>query len=141
MKPRLYKYYKEEIIKKIKDEFKLKNVSQVPALKSIVVNAGVGEAISDIKELDYVIDNLKIITGQCPKVNRARKAESAFKLRKGMPVGTSVTLRKDRMYEFFDRLVNVAIPRIRDFRGLSVSSFDGRGNYNFGITGKSVSKT
>ena len=133
MKSRIYKQFKQEVVPKIKEEFKLGNISEVPSLRKIVLNAGVGEAISDIKELDHVVENLKVITGQAPRINRAKKAIAAFKIRKGMPVGTSVTLRRDMMYEFFDRMVNVAMPRIRDFRGLSTSSFDGRGNYNFGI--------
>lgn len=111
-----------------------KNINEVPHLSKIVINIGVGDAIGDPKKLDYAVSELSAITGQRPVIRRARKSISNFKLRAGMPVGCSVTLRGDRMYEFLDRLVNVAIPRIRDFRGLPSKSFDGRGNYTLGIT-------
>ena len=111
-----------------------KNVNEVPKLEKIVVNLGVGEAIGDAKKLDSAVNDLTTIAGQKPVVRRARKSISNFKLREGMAVGCSVTLRGDRMYEFLDRLINVAIPRIRDFRGIPAKSFDGRGNYTLGIT-------
>lgn len=114
--------------------FGYKNVMQVPRLEKIVVNAGVGDAIQNLKILDAVSADLSAITGQKPVIRRAKKAISNFKLKAGMPIACMVTLRKNRMYEFFDRLVNVTIPRIRDFRGTSPNSFDGRGNYNLGIT-------
>jgi large subunit ribosomal protein L5 len=112
----------------------LKNINETPRIEKIVVNIGVGEAIGDAKKLDAAAADLTAITGQKPVIRRARKSISNFKLRAGMPVGCSVTLRGDRMYEFFDRLINVAIPRIRDFRGIPANSFDGRGNYTLGIT-------
>lgn len=111
-----------------------KNINEVPKLEKIVINLGVGEAIGDAKKLDSAVNDLTTIAGQKPVVRRARKSISNFKLREGMAVGCSVTLRGDRMYEFLDRLVNVAIPRIRDFRGIPAKSFDGRGNYTLGIT-------
>ncbi len=114
-------------------KFGYKNVMQVPRLEKIVVNIGVGEAIQNAKLLDSAVSDLSRITGQKPAVRRAKKAISNFKLKAGMPIGCAVTLRKNRMYEFFDRLVNVAIPRIRDFRGVSPTSFDGRGNFNLGL--------
>jgi large subunit ribosomal protein L5 len=114
-------------------KFGYKNVMQVPKLEKIVVNVGVGEAIQNAKLLDSAVSDLASITGQRPAIKRAKKAISNFKLKAGMPIACMVTLRKDRMYEFFDRLVNVAIPRIRDFRGTSPKSFDGRGNYNLGL--------
>lgn len=114
-------------------KFGYKNVMQVPKLEKIVVNIGVGDAIQNVKLLDSTMSDLSTITGQKPAIRRAKKAISNFKLKAGTPIGCMVTLRKDRMYEFFDRLVNVAIPRIRDFRGISPQSFDGRGNYNLGL--------
>jgi large subunit ribosomal protein L5 len=107
---------------------------KVPRLDKIVVNMGVGEAVQDKKAIDFAMDELSLITGQKPRLNRSRKSIAGFKVREGMPVGASVTLRGARMWEFFDRLLAVAIPRIRDFRGLNASSFDGRGNYSFGVT-------
>jgi len=115
-------------------EFSLKNRFQVPRLEKITVNMGVGEAIQNSKAMDASMTDLAIITGQKPKLNRAKKSIAAFKLREGMPIGCKVTLRGNMMYEFFDRLVSIALPRIRDFRGLSAKSFDGRGNYSIGIT-------
>ena len=129
----LKELYKKEIIPAIRKEFGFKNVMQVPRLAKIVVNTGMGEAITNSKLLDAAMDELAAITGQKPKLCRARLSVAAFKLRQGMPVGAKVTLRGDRMYEFYDRLVNVALPRIRDFRGLSPKSFDGRGNYTLGL--------
>ncbi|HBZ01594.1 MAG TPA: 50S ribosomal protein L5 [candidate division Zixibacteria bacterium] len=131
---RLRKQYFDEIRSALKGTLNLTNVMQVPRLEKIVINIGVGEAIADAKKLDAAVADLTTITGQKPVVRRARKSISNFKLREGMPIGCSVTLRGDKMYEFLDRLVNVAIPRIRDFRGIPAKSFDGRGNYTLGIT-------
>jgi large subunit ribosomal protein L5 len=130
---RLKEKYKKEVVLALMKKFGYKNVMQVPKLEKIVVNVGVGDAIQNVKLLDSAVSDLSNITGQKPAIRRARKAISNFKLKAGMPIGCMVTLRKDRMYEFFDRLVNVAIPRIRDFRGISPKSFDGRGNYNLGM--------
>lgn len=131
--PRLKARYQEEIAPKLKEELGLENVMQVPRLSKIVVNMGVGEANNDRKVVESATDELTLITGQKPKVNRARKSIAGFKLREGTPVGVSVTVRGDRMWELFDRLLAVAIPRVRDFRGLNPNSFDGRGNYTFGV--------
>jgi len=131
---RLRKQYFDEIRSALKGTLNLTNVMEVPRLEKIVINIGVGEAIADAKKLDAAVADLTTITGQKPVVRRARKSISNFKLREGMPIGCSVTLRGDKMYEFLDRLVNVAIPRIRDFRGIPAKSFDGRGNYTLGIT-------
>ncbi|MBN1481448.1 50S ribosomal protein L5 [candidate division KSB1 bacterium] len=131
-KPRLIANYKNEVSVQLQERFHYQNVHQIPRLEKIVVNMGVGEATENVKNLDGAIDDLTRITGQKPVVRRAKKSISNFKLRAGMPIGCSVTLRKDRMYEFFDRLISIAIPRVRDFRGLPVK-FDGRGNYNFSI--------
>jgi large subunit ribosomal protein L5 len=131
--PRLKQYYRDEVIPKLMDAFKYKSVMQVPRLSKITLNMGVGEALNDRKVLDAAVSDMTRIAGQKPVVTRARKSVAAFKIRQGFPIGCMVTLRKDRMYEFFDRLVTIAIPRIRDFRGLSTRSFDGRGNYAFGI--------
>lgn len=133
MSPRLKTQYREEIAPRLKDELGLDNVMQVPRLEKIVVNMGIGDAITDRKLIETATDELSLITGQKPRVNRARKSIAGFKLREGMPIGVSATLRGDRMWEFFDRLLAVAIPRVRDFRGLSPRSFDGRGNYTFGV--------
>ena len=130
---RLKEKYKKEVVLALMKKFGYKNVMQVPKLEKIVVNVGVGDAIQNVKLLDSAVSDLSNITGQKPAIRRAQKAISNFKLKAGMPIGCMVTLRKDRMYEFFDRLVNVAIPRIRDFRGISPKSFDGRGNYNLGM--------
>jgi large subunit ribosomal protein L5 len=130
---RLKEKYKKEIVPALMKKFGYKNVMQVPRLEKIVVNLGVGDALQNVKLLDSAMSDLAIITGQKPAVRRAKKAISNFKLKAGMPIGCMITLRKNRMYEFFDRLVNIAIPRIRDFRGTSPNSFDGRGNYNLGI--------
>jgi large subunit ribosomal protein L5 len=132
--PRLKTRYSEEVAAKLKDQLGLENVMQIPRLEKIVVNMGVGEAVSDKKAVDSAMDELSLITGQKAKLNRSRKSIAGFKVREGMPVGASVTLRGARMWEFFDRLLAVAIPRIRDFRGLNPRSFDGRGNYSFGVT-------
>jgi large subunit ribosomal protein L5 len=132
--PRLKEMYQSEIVSKLKDELELANVNEVPRLEKIVVNMGVGAAVQDAKQLDAAVEDLRIITGQQPTVTRARKSIAGFKIRQGMPIGAKVTLRGDRMWEFFDRLVSTAIPRIRDFRGLNPASFDGRGNYSMGVT-------
>ena len=131
---RLRTKYNESIKKSLQDTLRLKNVNEVPRLEKIVINIGVGEAIADAKKMDAAVADLTAITGQKPVVRRARKSISNFKLRAGMPVGASVTLRGNHMFEFLDRLINVAIPRIRDFRGVPAKSFDGRGNYTLGIT-------
>jgi large subunit ribosomal protein L5 len=132
--PRLKKLYVEQLALRLKDELGLANVMEIPRLEKIVVNMGVGEAVQDKKSIDSAIDELTLITGQKPKLNRSRKSIANFKVREGMPVGASVTMRGTRMWEFFDRLLGIAIPRIRDFRGLNPRSFDGRGNYSFGVT-------
>jgi len=132
-KARLKQLYKGEIAPLLKQKFKYKNSMEIPRVEKIVLNIGVGEAIQNIKALDRATSDLMLISGQKPIVRKARKSIANFKLRQGMPIGCKVTLRGDRMYEFFDRLVNVALPRIRDFRGLSPKSFDGRGNFTFGI--------
>jgi large subunit ribosomal protein L5 len=131
---RLKEQYNVSIRQTLKGSLRLENVNEVPRIEKIVVNIGVGEAIGDAKKLDAAIADLTAITGQKPAVRRAKKSISNFKLRAGMPIGCAVTLRGNRMYEFLDRLVNVAIPRIRDFRGIPANSFDGRGNYTLGIT-------
>ncbi|NPB07968.1 MAG: 50S ribosomal protein L5 [Aquificae bacterium] len=131
--PRLYKKYKEEVVPKLVQKFNYKNPMQVPRLVKIVVNMGVGEAVQDIKQLERAVEDLRAITGQQPVITRARKSEAGFKLRKGMPIGCKVTLRKERMWDFLDKLICVALPRVKDFKGLSPRSFDGRGNYAFGI--------
>jgi large subunit ribosomal protein L5 len=132
--PRLKARYREEILPALQSEFEIKNVMQVPGLTKIVVNMGVGEAARDSKLIEGAIKDLATITGQKPHVTRARKSIAQFKLREGMPIGAHVTLRGDRMWEFLDRLLSLALPRIRDFRGLSPRQFDGRGNYTFGLT-------
>jgi len=132
--PRLKTRYREEIIPALQSEFEIKNVMQVPGLVKIVVNMGVGEAARDSKLIEGAIKDLTAITGQKPMVTKARKSIAQFKLREGMPIGCHVTLRGDRMWEFLDRLLSLALPRIRDFRGLSPKQFDGRGNYTFGLT-------
>ena len=132
--PRLKAKYREEIVAALREQFDYDNVMQVPGLTKIVVNMGVGEAARDGKLIEGAIKDLTAITGQKPQVTRARKSIAQFKLREGMPIGTHVTLRGDRMWEFLDRLLTLALPRIRDFRGLSPKQFDGRGNYTFGLT-------
>ncbi len=132
--PRLKTRYREEILPALQAEFEIKNVMQVPGLTKIVVNMGVGEAARDSKLIEGAIKDLTAITGQKPLVTKARKSIAQFKLREGMPIGAHTTLRGDRMWEFLDRLLSLALPRIRDFRGLSPKQFDGRGNYTFGLT-------
>ncbi len=133
MKPRLQTHYENHVRPALTEEFGFENVHQVPSLQKIVVNVGVGEAAKDQKLLDAVVEEIGIITGQKPVVNRARQSISNFGLREGMPVGVSVTLRRAQMWFFLDRLISTAIPRIRDFRGLNTRSFDGRGNYTLGV--------
>jgi len=132
--PRLKERYRAEIAAAMREEFGYPNVMQIPTITKIVVNMGVGEAARDAKLIDGAVRDLSIITGQKPAVARARKSVAQFKLREGMPIGAHVTLRGDRMWEFLDRLLSIALPRIRDFRGLSDRQFDGRGNYTFGLT-------
>lgn len=132
--PRLKARYREEIVPALRSEFEIANIMQVPGLTKIVVNMGVGEAARDSKLIEGAIRDLTAITGQKPAVTKARKSIAQFKLREGMPIGAHVTLRGDRMWEFLDRLLSLALPRIRDFRGLSPKQFDGRGNYTFGLT-------
>ena len=134
MAPRLKEQYDTEFKGRLKEELGLDNIMRVPRLAKIVVNMGAGDAAADAKLIDGVVADLRTITGQQPKVNKARKSVSNFKIREGQAIGAHVTLRGDRMWEFFDRLVALAIPRIRDFRGLSPNGFDGRGNYSFGVT-------
>jgi large subunit ribosomal protein L5 len=132
--PRLKTRYREEIAGKLRDEFGYENVMQVPGLTKIVVNMGVGDAARDSKLIEGAVKDLATITGQKPAVTKARKSIAQFKLREGQPIGAHSTLRGDRMWEFLDRLLSLALPRIRDFRGLSPKQFDGRGNYTFGLT-------
>ena len=130
---RLFEKYKKEIVPQLMNDFQYKNIHEVPALQKIVINMGVKEGVQDIKILDQLVMEVGLITGQRPVITRAKKAISNFKIRKGNPVGLKVTLRKKIMYEFLDRLVSVAMPRIRDFRGISLNSFDDQGNYSMGI--------
>ena len=132
--PRLKQRYREEIAGKMREQFGYENVMQIPGLTKIVVNMGVGDAARDSKLIEGAIRDLATITGQKPAVTKARKSIAQFKLREGQPIGAHVTLRGDRMWEFLDRLLSLALPRIRDFRGLSPKQFDGRGNYTFGLT-------
>jgi len=134
VKPRLKERYQTEIAPALREEFGYANVMQIPRLTKITVNMGVGEAARDAKLIEGAVKDLAIITGQKPAVARARKSIAQFKLREGMPIGAHVTLRGDRMWEFLDRLLTLALPRIRDFRGLNDRQFDGRGNYTFGLT-------
>jgi large subunit ribosomal protein L5 len=129
----LKEYYEKEAVPKLIKVFKYKNIMQVPRLEKVVLNMGLGEAIQNIKLLDSAAEELQIIAGQHPVITRAKKSIAAFKLREGMPIGCMVTLRHNRMYDFFYKLVNVALPRVRDFRGISGKAFDGRGNYSLGI--------
>ncbi|MCL2335887.1 MAG: 50S ribosomal protein L5 [Firmicutes bacterium] len=131
--PRLKDKYRSEVAKAMMEKFGYKSVMQVPKLEKVVVNMGVGEAIQNSKIIDAAVNDLMIITGQRPVVTKAKKSIAAFKLRQGMSIGCKVTLRGDRMYEFVDRLFSIALPRVRDFRGISPKSFDGRGNYSMGV--------
>ena len=133
MAARLKERYTKEVRKKIQDEFGIRNVMAVPKIDKIVLNMGIGEAIQNMKVLDNAAAELAQITGQKPVITRARKSIASFKLRAGVPIGTMVTLRGEKMYEFLDRLINVALPRVRDFRGVPAKAFDGRGNYTIGI--------
>src|SRR5437763_11987793 len=136
--PRLKQRYREEIAGKLRDEFKYENVMQIPGLVKIVVNMGVGDAARDSKLIEGAIRDLTTITGQKPAVTKARKSIAQFKLREGQPIGAHVTLRGDRMWEFLDRLLTIALPRIRDFRGLDGAKLDGNGNYTFGLNEQSM---
>jgi large subunit ribosomal protein L5 len=131
--PRLKKRYNEEIRSKLQDEFKYSNVMMIPRFDKVVINMGIGEAVSDSKKVKQAIAELEKISGQKPVATRARKSIATFKLREGMAIGAKVTLRKDRMFEFLDRLTTIALPRVKDFRGLNGKSFDGRGNYAMGL--------
>jgi large subunit ribosomal protein L5 len=131
---RLEQYYRETVVKDLQSQFSFSSPMEIPRVTKITLNMGVGEASQDKKIVDYAVTDLTLISGQKPVVTLAKKAIAGFKLREGMPIGCKVTLRRDRMYEFMDRLINFTIPRIRDFRGLSPKAFDGQGNYNMGIT-------
>ena len=133
MTVRLQDKYKKEIIDKLKDKFKYKNQFEIPKLEKVVINMGVGEAVKDNKKIDTAASELAAITGQKPIVTKSKKANASFKLREGMPIGVKVTLRKNKMYEFVDRFINIALPRVRDFRGINPKSFDGNGNYALGL--------
>jgi large subunit ribosomal protein L5 len=136
--PRLKQKYRSEVVKALQEQYKYGNPMQVPGLVKVVVNMGVGEAARDAKLIDGAVRDLTTITGQKPLVRRATKSIAQFKLREGMPIGAKVTLRNDRMWEFLDRLLSIALPRIRDFRGLSPKQFDGHGNYTFGLNEQSM---
>jgi large subunit ribosomal protein L5 len=132
--PRLKHRFNEELVPRLKDELGVANVMQVPRLEKVVINMGVGDAVKDGRMLDAALADLEVISGQKPVITKARKSIAGFKLREGMAIGAKVTLRGDRMWEFLDRLVTLALPRIRDFRGLDANAFDGRGNYTLGVT-------
>ena len=133
MNIRLQEKYNKEITKNLKEKFKYKNNLEIPKLKKVVINMGVGEAVKDSKKIEAASNELAAITGQKPIITKSKKANASFKLREGMPIGVKVTLRKNKMYEFLDRFVNIALPRVRDFRGVNPKSFDGRGNYTIGV--------
>jgi large subunit ribosomal protein L5 len=133
MAARLKERYMKDVRKKLQDEFKIENIMAVPKIEKIVLNMGIGEAISNMKVLDNAVEELNSIAGQKPVVTKAKKSIASFKLREGVPIGTMVTLRSEKMYEFLDRLINIALPRVRDFRGVPTRAFDGRGNYTLGI--------
>ena len=130
---RLYQNYKNEVVTVLQNKFNYKNVMEIPKIDKVVINMGVGEAVKDSKKIEIAQKELASITGQFPIITKAKKANASFKLREGMSVGLKVTLRKSKMYEFIDRLINIALPRVRDFRGISNKSFDGRGNYSLGL--------
>ncbi len=130
---RLYSFYKDKVAKDLMKQFGYKSIMEVPRIEKITLNMGVGEAVADKKVMEFAVGDMQKIAGQKPVVTLSKKSIAGFKIREGYPVGCKVTLRKDRMYEFLDRLISVAIPRIRDFRGISGKSFDGRGNYNMGV--------
>ena len=133
MTVRLQDKYNNEITKSLKEKFNYKNDFQIPKLEKVVINMGVGEAVKDSKKIDSAVNELSLITGQKPIVTKSKKANASFKLREGMPIGVKVTLRKSKMYEFIDRFINIALPRVRDFRGINPKSFDGNGNYALGL--------
>jgi large subunit ribosomal protein L5 len=135
---RLYETYKSEIVPKLMEKFQYKNIMQVPRVERVVVNIGVGEAIQNPKALDGAVNDLTIISAQKPVVTRAKKSIAGFKLREGMAIGCKVTLRGERMYNFLDKLINLSLPRVRDFRGVSPQAFDGRGNYSLGIKEQTI---
>jgi len=135
---RLKDYYSKTVVPALIKEFKYKNPMQVPKMEKIVINMGLGEAIQNVKIIDGAVQELAAITGQKPIINKAKKSIATFKLRQGMPIGCSVTLRKNNMYEFFDRLVNAALPKVRDFRGISPNAFDGRGNFSIGLQEQTI---
>lgn len=131
--PRLQDFYKSDVVPKLKDKFAYKNPMQVPKIEKVIVNMGLGEALENVKIIDSAAQEIGIITGQKPVVTKARKSISNFKLREGVPIGVKVTLRRDRMYFFLDKLMGIALPRVRDFKGVSPKGFDGRGNYTLGV--------
>ena len=133
MSVRLQEKYKNEIAKNLIEKFKYSNVMEIPKLEKVVINMGVGEAVKDSKKIDSAVNELTAITGQKPIITKSKKANASFKLREGMPIGVKVTLRKQKMYEFIDRFINIALPRVRDFRGINPKSFDGNGNYALGL--------
>jgi large subunit ribosomal protein L5 len=135
---RLQEIYKQEIVPRLMEKFKYQNVMEAPKVDRVVINIGVGEAIQNSKALDGAVNDLSTISGQKPVITRAKKSIAGFKLREGMPIGCKVTLRGERMYEFLDRLINLSLPRVRDFRGVSPQAFDGRGNYSLGIKEKTI---
>ena len=135
---RLKDYYSKTVVPALIKEFNYKNPMQVPKMEKIVINMGLGEAIQNVKIIDGAVQELAAITGQKPIINKAKKSIATFKLRQGMPIGCSVTLRKNNMYEFFDRLVNAALPKVRDFRGISLNAFDGRGNFSIGLQEQTI---
>jgi len=130
---RLQEYYRETVVGQLKDKFGYANVMQVPRLEKVTLNMGLGEAVADKKVIEKALGDLTQIAGQKPVVTKARKSVASFKIRDGYPIGAKVTLRRERMYEFLDRLINIALPRVRDFRGISAKAFDGRGNFNLGV--------
>ncbi len=130
---RLHDHYKEKVVPQLMEKFGYKSIMEVPRIEKITLNMGVGEAVGDKKNMEFAVADMARIAGQKPIVTRARKSVAGFKIREGWPIGCKVTLRRERMYEFLDRLVNIALPRVRDFRGLSPKSFDGRGNYSLGV--------
>ncbi len=130
---RLHDHYKEKVVPQLMEKFGYKSIMEVPRIEKITLNMGVGEAVGDKKNMEFAVADMTRIAGQKPIVTRARKSVAGFKIREGWPIGCKVTLRRERMYEFLDRLVNIALPRVRDFRGLSAKSFDGRGNYSLGV--------
>lgn len=135
---RLYDQYKQEMVPKLMGRFQYKNIMQVPRVDRVIINIGAGEAVQNPKALDGAVSDLAIITGQRPVITKAKKSIAGFKLREGMAIGCKVTLRGERMYEFLDRLINLALPRVRDFRGVSPQAFDGRGNYSLGIKEQTI---